>query len=278
MTPPLPTLSDVRDAWELIADGYDRHTTPIAAGMAETVLDHADAGPGQQLLDVASGSGALSLAAARRGLEVTAVDIAPTMIDRLVRRAEAEGLAGVEGRVMDGQALAFADDRFDVVVSQNGVSLFPDLPRGLAEMARVARPGGRVLIAAFGAMHRAEFLGFFLAALQAALPGFVGPPMDPPLAPFQVADPAVLRQRLVDAGLHGVEVSTVVWRMELRSAAHLWEVVASSNPIGARLTASLSAEHRTAALDVLDGMLRERSGGTPAAVLTTEMHLGHGTP
>src|SRR5690606_11409635 len=116
------------------------------------------------VLDVAAGSGALSLPAARLGARVLAVDISPGMVERLAARARAEGLANLETRVMDGHALELEDNTFDLAASQFGVMLFPDLPRGLSEMARVTRPGGRVLVVTFGPFEQVEFIGFFIRA------------------------------------------------------------------------------------------------------------------
>lgn len=160
--------------------------------------------------------------------------------------------------------------------SLNGVSTFPDVAAGLAEMVRVTRAGGRVVVAASGPPERVEFVGYFMAALQASVPDFEPLPMDPPPLPFQLADPDSLRGRLVDAGLGGVQVETVTWGMHFASASQLWNLL-TGNPIGAALTAELNAEQQTAARRVLDGMLRERSGGAPGAVLDIELNIGIGT-
>lgn len=277
MSTPTPTHEQNRDAWDAIAPGFDQLVTPLNLRYGDAIVERLDVRPGTRFLDVAAGSGAVSIPAARRGAEVLAVDIAPTMIERLTARARAQGLTSLAGRVMDGQAMELADDSFDVSASLHGVSLFPDLGGGLAEMVRVTRPGGTVLVVAFGALSKAEFLGFFLKSIMAAVPGFAGPPMDPPPLPFQLASPDRFRQALAAAGLSDVGVDTVTWDMPFRSGTHLWDAVAASNPIGAQLAAGLTATQAADARQVLDGLLRERSGGEPGAVLHVEVNIGLGT-
>lgn len=271
-----PTREQIRNAWESLAPGYDEFMTPENLRHGEDVLRPLALRPGARFLDMAAGSGALSIPAARRGVEVVATDIAPTMLERLIARARAEGLSNVEARVMDGRALTFADDTFDVSASQHGVTMLPDLDAGLTEMVRVTKPGGTVLVVAFGALRKAEFIGFLLGALQVAVPGFTGPPMTPPPLPFQLADPEVFRGKLTAAGLTGVVVDTITWDMPVDSATHLWNEVTSSNPVGAELVAPLTEAQRADVLHVLDGMLRERSG-RPGAVLHAEINIGTGT-
>jgi ubiquinone/menaquinone biosynthesis C-methylase UbiE len=131
-----------RGAWEKIAAGFDEFATPLTIHLSEEALRKVGLRSGMRFLDVAAGSGALSIPAARLGAQVLATDLAPTMIELLNERAREEGLSNLEGRVMDGQALDLEDDTFDISGSQNGVSLFPDLKRGLRELVRVTKPGG----------------------------------------------------------------------------------------------------------------------------------------
>lgn len=84
--------------------------------------------PGARFLDVASGSGALSISTARIGAEVVAVDQSPVMLRLLRERASRESLQ-IDTRAMDGHALAFGDDSFDMAGSQFGVMLFPTCRR-----------------------------------------------------------------------------------------------------------------------------------------------------
>ena len=178
---------------------------------------------------------------------------------------------------MDAQALELEDDSFDVSASQLGVTVIPDLERGLGEMVRVTRPAGRVLIAALGPPQKAEFFGFFLAALKATVPGFTGPPADPPPLQFQVADPARFRARLAVAGLRDIAVEPVTVGLEFPSPAHLWGFLMNSNPVGRVLVAELTEEQRTGVREVLAGMLRERSSGNGGGVLTMDVNVGIAT-
>ncbi len=278
MTTEAPTFDQVREAWDALAPRFDQFTTAEwSMPFGAQALRRVDLGPGVRFLDVACGGGALAIPAARRGADVVAVDIAPTMIERLTARARAAGLSNLAGRVMTGETLELPDDAFDVSASQNGVSVFPDLEGGLCEIVRVTRPGGRVLIVAFGALQKAEFLGFFLGALHVCVPGFTPPPTDPPPPPFRLADPSRFGQQLADAGLTDVQVETVTWDMTFTSAGHLWDVITSGKPIAVQLTANLTVEQQADVRHVLDGMLRERSGGSPGATLCTEMNIGIGT-
>jgi hypothetical protein len=143
-------------------------------------------------------------------------------------------------------------------------------------MARVTRPGGRVLLIAYGAPDEIEFLHFFIGAIQAIDPGFHGIPESSPPLEFQVSDPRVLRSRLADAGLTSVTVDTVVEKLEFGSGEEFWNWVLHSNPIAGMLTAPLSASQKVDVRRVLDGMLRERSVDGGPAVLTNPVHIGIG--
>jgi ubiquinone/menaquinone biosynthesis C-methylase UbiE len=271
-----PTTGQIRQVWDAIAHRYDKFVTDEDMPFADQVLDRVEVGPGTRFLDVACGSGAVAIPAARRGAAVTGVDLSPTMVDRLIARARAEGLANLAGQVMNAEALDLPDDTFDVAASQNGVSLLPDLAAGLWEMTRVTKPGGTVTIVAFGPLQKAEFLGFFLRALQAVVPDTPLPPTDPLPLPMQLANPAVFRQKLTDAGLAHLRIETTSWDMRFTSGRHFWDVVTASDPIAVQLTASLTDQQRVEVQQVLDGMLRERAGGAAKAVLRNDMNIAIG--
>ena len=264
------------EAWDAIADGYDRYVAPQEIELANEALRLADLRPGERFLDVAAGTGGLSLPAARLGAKVLATDWSRAMIDCFNARVREERLTHAEGRVMDCHALELPDDGFDVTGSQFGVMLVPDQPRALREMVRVTRPGGRVLVIAYGFPAELEFLQFFFAALKAVAPDFPGLPDDPPPLEFQVADPTVLRQRLEDAGLKDVRVARSAERPMFASGKEMWDWVVYGNPIPGAVVGSLSDAQRKTLQDVLDGMVRERADGSGRATLNNPVNIGIG--
>jgi ubiquinone/menaquinone biosynthesis C-methylase UbiE len=143
--------------WDGAAADYEAFAEPFTRQFAEAAL-YLSGGvePGERVLDVAAGTGTLTLAAARAGAKVLATDFSPGMVARLSHRLAEAGLAGtVEARVMDGQALNLGDGSFDAAFSIFSVMLFPDWERGLAELARVVRPDGRGVIAVWTSEHGA---------------------------------------------------------------------------------------------------------------------------
>ncbi|MDT3678696.1 MAG: class I SAM-dependent methyltransferase [Burkholderiaceae bacterium] len=114
--------------------------------VGEQLCESLDVRAGQRVLDVAAGNGNVSLAAARRGCEVVATDYVPALLERARERAAGERL-DIEFREADAEALPFADESFDYVVSTFGVMFTPNQERAAAELARVCRRGGKIGLA-----------------------------------------------------------------------------------------------------------------------------------
>jgi len=274
----MTTLTETRTAWDSIAPAYDRTVTPTHIWLGNEGLRLAGLRSGMAFLDVAAGSGALSIPAARIGARVLATDQSPVMLERLKDRAGEEGL-DIETRVMDGHALEIKDNSFDMVGSQFGVMLFPDMPKGISEMARVVKPGGRVLMSAFGDPRKVEFFAFFMRAIHSVRPEFTGPPMDPPPLPFQLQDPERLRKEFTAAGLKDVKIEMTMEPLEFRTGKEMWGWLVSSNPIAEVVLGELSiaSAERAVIQQALEKLVRERANGRGAAVLTSPINIGIGT-
>jgi demethylmenaquinone methyltransferase/2-methoxy-6-polyprenyl-1,4-benzoquinol methylase len=137
--------------FDRIAGFYDVMNSVMTAGLhhrwRERAADLAQVGPGDRALDVATGTGDLALELARRvrpGGEIVGSDFSEGMLERARTKAGGEpGLRWEWGNALD---LPYPDDSFDAATVGFGARNFSDLERGLGEMARVVRPGGRVVV------------------------------------------------------------------------------------------------------------------------------------
>ena len=146
--PAAPDLAAIKKRQQATWSSGDYHMigTQIQI-VSELLIEALDVHSTERVLDVATGSGNAALAAARRGCEVVGVDYVPALLDRARRRADAEGLE-VEFVEGDAEALPFDDGSFDVVSSVFGAMFAPDQQQTANELARVARPGGRIGVVA----------------------------------------------------------------------------------------------------------------------------------
>ncbi|GAA0328523.1 hypothetical protein GCM10009087_43400 [Sphingomonas oligophenolica] len=200
------------DHWDKAAGHYRQTAHPFTALFAEDALARVALTPESQVLDVATGTGALALAAARTGAQVLATDFSPGMVACVA----AAGLSNVAARVMDGQALDLPDAGFDAVFSIFGVIMFPDWRKGLAEMRRVTRPGGYGVVATWQARGAATFL--LLGEIRRTLfPERAGMAM--PEAVQALSDPSDFASALVAAGYRDPVIEHVTHDYRLDVAA-----------------------------------------------------------
>jgi demethylmenaquinone methyltransferase/2-methoxy-6-polyprenyl-1,4-benzoquinol methylase len=135
----------VRAMFDRIAGPYDLMNSVMTAGLhhrwRERAADLARVGPGSRALDVATGTGDLAIELASRGAEVVGSDFSEGMLD--VARKKAPALTWEQGNAL---ALPYPDASFDASTVGFGARNFSDLAQGMREMARVVRPGGRVVV------------------------------------------------------------------------------------------------------------------------------------
>ncbi len=268
----MANLEQMHEAWDRYAGAYDQTITPFSMKVAEEALRIAGVGAEVRLLDIAAGGGALSIPAARLGADVLATDFSTAMVELIKLKAQQQELPNLQARIMDGTALDLEDDTFDITCSQFGVMLFPDRRKGLSEMARVTRPGGKGVMVVFGPPQRVQFVSLFFQALRTAVPNFT-PPQNSPL--FSLQNPDDLRREMEEAGFRDVRVETVDQSMEVQSADHLWTTMQSSAPAIVGLLSQFTEEQQTAARRALSDLLRTQFGGGPAK-LVVATHVGVG--
>jgi SAM-dependent methyltransferase len=133
-------LLAVSDVWSV--GSYERFAERFSP-VQDQLTNLLEISAGERVLDLATGTGEVAMRAARTGATVTAIDIAEPMLEKARRRAEEEGL-DVRFDLGDVEYLPYDDGCFDVLLSNFGVIFAPDHANVAAELARVARPGGRL--------------------------------------------------------------------------------------------------------------------------------------
>lgn len=221
------------DQWVREMDHYDTMLAPCG----RRVLDAAMLAPGERVLDVGCGTGAMILDAAR-ALEpagrAVGIDLSAPMLEAARRRAKEAGL-DVEFLQADAQTTTFSE-LFNAVISRFGVMFFDDPSAAFANIDRALRPGGRVAFACWQEMLSNEWVR--VPALTAV--EYVGvPDLPPPGAPgpFSLADPDLVRELLTGAGLTDLEIDAASDPLNLGSSVDEVVAILETDTLGRRLFA-----------------------------------------
>lgn len=153
---------DVINDWQSL--GLHRHWKRV-------LIDMATIHTGERALDVCCGTGDLAMRLERAGAQVTGMDFSGEMLAVAKRRSEKIG-AGVHWMEGDAMHLPFADESFDVVTVGYGLRNLSSWEAGLAEMWRVAKPGGRLLVLDFGKPENGAWRGIYFWYLERIVPIF----------------------------------------------------------------------------------------------------------
>jgi SAM-dependent methyltransferase len=267
------SLDQTPEGWDAASVKYDEHMPHFLRPYALECIRLAEVAPSHELLDVAAGTGVLTLAVAPRVARVVAVDFAPKMIELLTEHAAHAGHKNVVAHVMDGQRLGLPDRSFDRVLSNLGVIFFPDRVKGFAEIHRVLRPGGRAVVNAWSGLERFEAFAMFLSALQQAVPDLPRPAKPPPL--LSLADPGQLAAEMRAGGFEDVRVESITGYFETPTAEEHWTRMAAAAPPVIAMLKRIGPESAARAHDNLIGALRHRFGDGPVK-LACEAHYAIG--
>ena len=201
--------TQVRAMFDRIARVYDLMNSVMTAGMhhrwRERAAELAAVGPGKRALDVATGTGDLAMALRRRGAEVVGIDFSERMLE--LARSKASDIRFETGNALE---LPYADSEFDAATVGFGARNFADLGRGLEEMARVTRSGGRVVVLEITTPQRPPLSWFFRLWFDRLVPALGRLAGDPdaysylPSSVRRFPDPAGLAAALAAAGLADV--------------------------------------------------------------------------
>jgi ubiquinone/menaquinone biosynthesis C-methylase UbiE len=195
---------------------------------------------------------------AATGARVTAIDGSPRMVERIGGRARSARLA-IDALVMDGEALDFPAASFDAAISVFGVILFPDAAKGLAEMRRVVRSGGRVAVVTWTQPHRYELASTLRETILALGADTSAPDALP--AQLRFVDPDAFRQLFGQAGFRDVDIEAVETHLIAPSAGWLADRIQFAPGMDAWV--SRLAERKKDVLEAFAARLEEAQGTGP---------------
>lgn len=190
-----------RYGWDLAASGYEGLWGAQLAGVQAALLDGATLQPGERVLDLACGTGLVTLAAARSvgpSGHALGTDLSGEMVALAEQQARRQGVSNARFTRMDAEQLALADGSVDVVLCSLGLMYVPEPQRVLGEARRVLRPGGRLVVSVWGERARCAWAGLF---------GIVDDEVSSEVCPlfFRLGLPGALTRLCAGAGLECVE-------------------------------------------------------------------------
>ena len=216
---------DLIGLFDALAEGYDRAALRFFPFAADRLAQRLAPQPGEKILDLATGTGAVAVAVGQRltgGGRVIAIDISEAMLDRAFANVRRMALHNVDLHPMDAAALEFRAGYFDALACSFGLFFLSDMPAALREWRRVLRPGGRLHLTSFGTQAFQPLAELFCDGLTA----LGGPATSPAEFAWQrLADEDSFRALLVGAGFDPIDLSTEQLGFHLQSPQEWWEIL-----------------------------------------------------
>jgi ubiquinone/menaquinone biosynthesis C-methylase UbiE len=210
-----------------LAPDYDAAGLGVFAHFGRRLVEKVGVEPGQSVLDVATGRGAILFPAAERvgpDGKTMGIDLAEAMVEATKHEAAGRRVA-TQVRVMDAEHLVFSDAAFDCVLCGFGLMFFPRLDEALSEMRRVLKPAGRIGVSTWR-VSQADDLRAVLDDLGVGGPG----------EPSWITDPDALARLLTGAGFNNVEVKIEANTFRYADLQQYWQY-ARGTGLGRRLAA-----------------------------------------
>jgi ubiquinone/menaquinone biosynthesis C-methylase UbiE len=234
--------------WEAMAPGWDdRHAyfEERARPVAERMLQLLNPAPGQEILELAAGTGVVGYAAASLvgpGGRVLVSDFSEAMVGAARRHADELEIRNVEFRVLDAEQLDVPDDAVDGVLCRWGYMLMSDPGAAFAETRRVLRPGGRLSCAVFGAAEQNPWVAIPSHVLRER--GHM--PSHEPGAPgvLALADHDRLRGLFAEAGFSDPEIDEVAFTWRFPDTDAYWDFLTGAAGAIAMFVGRLDTDER----------------------------------
>jgi ubiquinone/menaquinone biosynthesis C-methylase UbiE len=216
-----------RYGWDLAAADYEPLWGTQLAGVQAALLAQASLARGERVIDIACGTGLVTLAAARAvgpSAQVVGVDLSGEMVAAATQRAQGHGAPRVRFARMDAERLECADAGFDVALCALGLMYLPEPERALREMRRVLRPGGRMVSAVWGERAHCGWADLF-GIVQAEVASEVCPLF------FRLGQAGTLARACVEAGFESVRTECISTALDYAGADEACEAAFVGGPV-----------------------------------------------
>jgi SAM-dependent methyltransferase len=216
-------LSWQKGIWDQYPEIYSREVDKRFTPVVDGVTARAALRPGLSVLDLGTGTGSVALRAAALvapGGRVLGVDISREMLAAARSRAAAANITNVTFREGGGEAIPADDGAVDVLLASLSIMYMIDRAAAAREIARVLRPGGRLVAAVWAGPEQCDIVLF-----QQTAGRFAPSPPVPGVGPGALADPKPFLAQLEEAGIHA-SVQTDVVEFEFDSFASAWDILA----------------------------------------------------
>jgi SAM-dependent methyltransferase len=243
--------------WGAAAHDWANLQEPFALPLWLAMLDAADVGFGTRFLDAGCGAGGASVCAARRGAQVNGLDAAEQMV-RIARQRVPDG----SFQVGDLEELPYVDHAFTAIIAADALAYAADPMAALGELRRVCAPGGRIVVATWGASARCETRAIF-EVVMCALPS---PP--PGGWPFAHTSPGSLRRDIRRAGLQVIGSGTMVCPHAYPDGTTAWRAQRSAGA----MQSALQVVGETALETIVRRALAPYQCGTGGVCLEKRFH------
>jgi ubiquinone/menaquinone biosynthesis C-methylase UbiE len=223
---PAVVKANTAATFNLVAEGYDHPAARHFPYAADHLVYRVGPRPGQKVLDIAAGTGVVTVAAAQavgRGGRVIAIDLSEKMLQQAGRTLSKYGIEHVDFHIMDAEALEFKSNYFDQTLCSFGLFFLPDMLKGLKDWVRVTKPGGKVAFTSFSPKSFQPMSAMLLDQLAEA--GVALPADRSKMGWLRLANDDQGRALMSDAGLVDIEIEHKQLGFHLARADDWWVLV-----------------------------------------------------
>jgi len=207
------------EPWDLVASGYADTTMQMLAQYAEHAVDTLALHQGSKVLDVACGSGSVSLMVAEHVASVDAIDFSSSMLEICQKKADEGNINNIQTFHGDAQNLPYDDERFNAAISMFGLMFFPDRKAGLSEIHRTLKQDGRIAVSSWAPVADSPAMDIVFGALREMNPDMP----EPQTIIDSLENPDVFQAELETVGFKGVNIERVTKHFSVESIADFWK-------------------------------------------------------